>query len=205
MNGTPREIRDITISVLALGFGFSFLFFADGNPGALLSSGFLPAFVATTILVAISVVPHEMGHRVTARAIQAYSEFRLWAPGAVFAALTPVLGFVFAATGGVELHTRKGERYGRFDHTLDVKQTGLIAAVGPLMNLMLAVIFSFLADIQHLALQGQNLLVLSVHVNGFIAASNLVPFHPFDGYKIMRWDTRLWILLALLSGLVFLL
>lgn len=198
-----RELRDITVSTLALGFAFAVLFFGDSSPGFLLTGEFLPAFAAATVLTAVSFVPHEMSHLVSARATKSHAEYRMWNPGVVIAVLSSFLGVVFAAPGGIQMHTLKGERYGHWELNLTVKDIGLVAVLGPLMNIMLAVIFAFLAGVFVLTFQGQNLLVLGSRLNAYIAVFNMIPFYPMDGYKVLRWDSRLWLFVLLLSVLLF--
>ncbi|MFB6265560.1 MAG: metalloprotease [Candidatus Nanohaloarchaea archaeon] len=200
-----RELKDIAVSTLGLGFAFAVLFFGNSRPGFLLQSGFLPAFAVATALAAVSFVPHEAIHRVTARALNAYAEYRMWSPGVVLAVLSSFLGVVFAAPGGVELHTKKGERYGHWVTNLDMEQIGTIALVGPLMNIVVAVIFAFLAGSFSLSFQGSDLLVLGSRLNAFLAVFNLLPFHPMDGYKVLRWSTPVWLVVMVLSVLLFLL
>ncbi|MDY6768939.1 MAG: metalloprotease [Candidatus Nanohaloarchaea archaeon] len=201
MNG--EEVRDLAISTAALGAAVAVLFFGDSRPGFLLDPAFLPAVAAATGLAAVSFIPHAMSHRVSARAIKSYAEYRMWTPGVIIAVLSSFLGVVFAAPGGIEMHTRKGERYGHWEPELTVKQVGLVAVLGPLMNVMLGVIFAFLGDVSAVTFQGKNLLVLGTHMNAFLAAFTLLPFYPLDGYKVMRWSTPLWLFVLVLSGLLF--
>lgn len=203
MSLSQREVRDLVISTVGLGLAFTILFFGDSRPDFLLTREFLPAFAAATALAAVSFIPHEISHRVSARATKCYAEYRMWTPGVIIAVLSSFLGVVFAAPGGVEMHTRRAERYGHWESKLTVKDVGLVAALGPLMNIMIAVIFAFLADAFTITLQGHNLLVLGIHLNAFLAVFNMLPFHPLDGYKVLRWNTPLWLFILLLSGLLF--
>lgn len=201
-----EEIRDIGISTAALGLAFTVLFFGNGDPGFIISSDFVPALVAATALAAVSFLPHVFSHRVSSRAIKAHGEYRMWKPGILIAVLSPFVGpFVFAATGGMEMFTRKGERYGHWEPHLDVDQVGLVTVLGPLMSVMIAVIFAFMSDAFTVAVQGQNLLSLGVRMNAFIAISSMLPFYPLDGYKILRWETPIWIFVMVLALLLFLL
>jgi Zn-dependent protease len=198
-----RELKDLGISTLGLGFAFAILFFGDSNPRFLLQPEFLPALAVATGLAAASFAPHEAIHRVTARALNAYAEYRIWNPGVVLAVLSSFLGVVFAAPGGVEMHTKRGERYGYWAPTLNINQIGVIAVVGPLINMMIAVILAFLAGGYTVAFQGTNLLVVGSHLNAFLAVFNLLPFYPMDGYKVLRWNTLIWAVVIILSVLLF--
>lgn len=201
-----EEIRDMAISIVALGLAFAVLFFGDGEPGFLATPEVLPALVAATALAAVSFLPHVFSHRVSSRAIKAYGEYSMWKPGIVITVLSPFVGpFVFAATGGMEMFTKKGERYGHWEPHLDIEQIGLVAVLGPLMNVMMAVIFAFLAGAFTVTVQGQNLFFLGTQMNAFLAVSTMLPFYPLDGYKILRWETPIWIFVMVLSLLLFLL
>ncbi len=205
MNIGRDEFRDIVISTLGLGVAFTIMLFgAPDRLGFLFSPEFVPAFIATTVLVAVSFAPHEMAHRVTARAIEAYAEYEMWTPGVILAVLTSFLGVAVAAVGGVVLSYNPSDRYGRWSG-FNPKQHGIIAVVGPLINLSLAVIFAFAANVFDPTLQGHNLLVLGARINSFLAVFNLLPFYPLDGYRVLRWDEVLWIGTMVLALLTFLL
>lgn len=198
-----EEARDLVLSTLGLGLAFTVMFFGEGDPAFLLSPAVIPAFLVVTGIVALSFIPHEMSHRVTARATKCYAEYQMWTPGVIIAILSSFLGVVIAAPGGIELYTWKGERYGHWEPELTVKDVGLVGVLGPLMNVMIAVIFAFLAEAFTITMQGQNILLMGTELNAFLAIFSLLPFHPMDGYKVMRWNTPLWLMVLLLSGLLF--
>lgn len=207
MNPIGREeLRDLAVSTAALGAAFAILFMGGRDPlGFVLSPAFLPAWIVATVLAALSFLPHEMAHRVTARAFRAYAEFRMWLPGTIIAVLSAFLGAVVAAPGGIELYTKRGERYGTYEHEITVKDSGLIALVGPLMNLSLAVIFSFAALSFTVSYGGANVLVLGARLNSYLAIFNMLPFYPMDGYKVLRWNAAAWAGTIVLGLLTFLL
>lgn len=205
---SEEEIKDLAISTIGLGLAFSLLYFGGAAPqDFVLSLQFIPALVVATALVAISFIPHEMGHRVTARSMDAYAEYEMWKPGVALAVLSSFLGAVAAAPGGVKMYTRSSERYGLSVPQLNLKMIGYVAIVGPLMNISLAVIFSFLATSIPTSpqLYGVDLLFLGARINGFLAVFNLMPFHPLDGYKIIRWNTTIWAVTLAMALLTFIL
>lgn len=202
---TEDEIRDLSLSTVGLGVAFTLLFFGGENLDEFLFSWrVIPAFLASTLLVAISFIPHEMAHRVTARSMNAYAEYVMWTPGVMLAVLSSFLGVVFAAPGGVRMYTRSGERYGLTVPDLELKMIGYVAIVGPLINISLAVLFAFMSvPITSLELYGVNLLVLGSRVNGYLAIFNLLPFYPMDGYKVLRWNSPVWIASMVMGILTF--
>ena len=60
---------------------------------------------------------------------------------------------------------------------------------GPVMNFVLALIFLFAAGacpgLAGLALTG-------AYVNAFLGAFNMIPMDPFDGAKVLRWNSGVW-------------
>lgn len=200
-----QEFRDLVVSMVALGVAFAVMFFgAPDRIAFLLSPAFIPAAAVATVIVAVSFVPHEMAHRVTARAIDAYAEYEMWTPGVVLAVVSSLLGVVIAAPGGVVLSYMPSERYGQWSGFVP-KQHGIIAVVGPLMNLSLAVIFAFAANFGGPLFMGQNVFALGALVNSYLAVFNLLPFYPLDGYRILRWNESTWIGAMVLALLTFLL
>lgn len=200
---SEEEMKDLLMVTGAFGLSFAILFFGGSNRFRfLLSPELVPAFIASAALVGMSFMPHAIMHRATARAVEAYAEFKRWTPGLILSVLTSFLGFVFAAPGGVEEFTRTGERYGRHEAELAPRHIGIIAAVGPLMNIALASIFAFTAEFVSLPLLGKNLLVVGAQMNSWMAVSMLVPVFPLDGYKVLRWSPYVWgfgVMLAVLS------
>ncbi len=200
-----EEVRDITISTVAIGVGTALLIFGDGSPSFLLSATVIPAVAVSTVIAGIAFLAHVVSHQVSARALKSYAEYRQWTPGTVITVLSPFIGILAAVPGGIEMHTVKGERYGHYEPKLTVKQVGLVAAIGPLVNIMLGVIFAYVADVATLPFLGENLFHVGAMVNAFIATFTLIPFYPLDGYKLMRWHTPFWAFTLALAGLLFLL
>lgn len=198
---TRDEIEGIAISAAALTAGFTVLYFwtAGGGVGPIIAGS-----VVTGVLVAVSFIPHVMAHRLTARSMDAYAEYELWLPGAAVAVLTGFLGFVFAATGGIKTYTRTGERYGLMVPELDVKMIGYMALAGPLINISLSVLFAFAATTATVpTVADVNVLELGSRINSFIALATLVPVYPMDGYKVLRFSTRMWLLTIGMAVLSF--
>lgn len=201
-----KEIEDLAISTLGLGVAFAIWRFAPFGDVAsfLLSPEVIPAVIVSCILVGISFIPHEMAHRVTARSMNTYAEYKVWMPGVVLAVVSSLFGFVFAAPGGTQMYDRAGERYGLSVPELTIQMIGYVSIVGPLINISLAVLFSFLSmSVTGVELYGHDLFLFGARINSFLALANLLPFYPIDGYKILRWNSGAWILTVLLALLTF--
>ena len=185
--GTPmrsKELRDLVISALLLALAF----------GIALSGGFRAFFEPRTLVivslmsivgVSLGFVLHEMGHRFVARRFGCFAEYTMWPIGLIIALACSLFGFVFAAPGAVMIHPGIDSSGGRL--ALTKEKTGLISIAGPVMNICLAVVFIILN-----AAYPTLLFSLGAQINTWLAIFNLIPFGPFDGAKILRWDKRAW-------------
>lgn len=201
---TDAEVKDLTLSTLGLGLAFAIVFFGGPDRVTFLTDpAILPAFIVSSLLVGVSFIPHEMSHRAAARVIEAYAEYEMWRPGVLLAIATSLFGVVFAAPGGIKMYIVEGERYGRWHPELSPHHIGLVAAVGPLMNVSMAMVFFFLANAFNTALLGMNVFVAGAGINAYLALFNLIPIHPMDGYKVLRWNIPFYGFMTALAVLTF--
>jgi Zn-dependent protease len=111
-----------------------------------------------------------------------YAEYRMWPEGLILALITAYFGFVFAAPGAVYIH---GQHITR-------EENGKISLAGPVVNLILAILFLGVAY----AFSSVDLLkylgFLGFTVNSFLALFNLIPFSVLDGAKVIRWNPIIW-------------
>lgn len=201
---TDEEVKDLILSTLGLGLAFAIVFFGGPDRVAFVTDpAILPAFIVSSILVGVSFVPHEMSHRAAARVVEAYAEYELWRPGVLLAIATSLFGVVFAAAGGIKMYTLEGERYGRWHPELSPHHIGLVAAVGPLMNVSMAMAFFFLSSGFNVSLLGVNVFGVGAGINAYLALFSMVPVHPMDGYKVLRWNIPFYFFMAALAVLTF--
>lgn len=201
---SEQEIRDMFLASAGVGLAFAIMFFAEGDPVAFLTSPrVVPGFVAAAALTAASLIPRVMAQRSTARVFEAYAEFQLWRPGVVIAVLTSFLGWAVAIPGGIRMYQVPGERYGRHELHLTPKDIGRVGLVGPWLNIALAVIFASFATAATLPLYGADLLTVGSKLNAVLALAAMVPVHPMDGYKVLRYNEVLWFLTVGLAALSF--
>ena len=123
--------------------------------------------------VGLGFLIHEMGHKFVAQKYGCFAEFRANMRMLVLAVMMSFLGFVFVAPGAVYIH-------GNLDH----KKNGKIAAAGPLMNIILAVIFLIIM----LFFSKGIIVQYGFMINSWLALFNMIPFMMFDGLKILRWN-----------------
>lgn len=159
------ELFDLVLSWLAVSLAF-----------ALVLVGFswqlLSAFGLTLLLVGIAFLFHEMGHKVVAQHYGYFAEYRAFHEMLLVALAMSLFGFVFAAPGAVMILGNVSKiHYGK------------IAAAGPLVNFVFALLFLVLSFFSSWQLFSYGFLM-----NSWIGLFNLIPVWEFDGRKIYAWN-----------------
>lgn len=179
------ELRDILKAWIAVSIAF----------GIILStsvSDFYSKFVIASLTVGIGFLFHELGHKIVAQRYGCFAEFRSFDKMLLLAVVMSFFGFVFAAPGAVMISGR-----------VSSSRNGKISAAGPLVNIILALIFL-----------GLSLLVLpklfkevsfyGFVINSWLALFNMIPFGMFDGSKILKWNKLVYGLIVGASVLLML-
>jgi Zn-dependent protease len=175
------ELRDLAVAWIVLGIAFTVVMNfrsvqALARGGAVDVAGLAGTFALTLATVGLGFLCHELGHKVVAVRFGQVAEFRADYNMLVFALLGSLLGFVFAAPGAVHHRGR-----------LSLREQGLIALAGPLVNVGLALGFALLLAV------GGGLPLLYVaafgfFINVFLASFNMIPFGPLDGRTVLDWS-----------------
>ena len=122
---------------------------------------------------------HELAHKWMAQQYGCWAEYRGNRNGLYFALMMSVFGFLLAAPGAVMV-------YGSITN----RQNGIIAAVGPLTNIAIAIvafpfyIFTANIDIWIVGELARFLIIINLILAGF----NMIPVQPLDGSKIIVWN-----------------
>lgn len=165
-----EELKDLLISALVITFIFAY-------PPA--GGTWLVVFLIYFLFIGLGFAVHEMAHKLMAQKLGAWSEFRMWKEGLMFALVMRILGGpVFIAPGA----TMWAKPFAsKDDH-------GKVSVAGPITNIAMALAFAVLGLFVPL-------MSIGTVINLQLAMFNLLPFPPLDGYKVMNWKPALWVLL----------
>ena len=130
-----REVREIMISVIVLSLAFMVMFCRSGSVKNyfeyyLGNIWVIGMFLIMFVLVMLSFVLHEMGHKFVAQDMGYWSEYRMYPMGLFLSLVMSMFGFLIAAPGAVYISGRN----------ISGKDNGKISIAGPLVNMVLAVI-----------------------------------------------------------------
>lgn len=197
---TREEIRDMAIAVAALT-----LFYAlsiTRPMGWSLDS--LMLFIPISFVgVGIGFILHEMGHKIVAQRFGFFSEFRRWDYGLILGLLSIPLGFMIFAPGAVY--------FGSYGRMVTDEENGKISIAGPLVNIVLALVFLALTLTlrPYLSLENAGMMyillltmVLAFNINSFLALFNMLPIPPLDGSKVIRWNVPIYVVVLAVAGLL---
>ncbi|HEX3002133.1 MAG TPA: site-2 protease family protein [Methanoregula sp.] len=196
-----REEADLFIAWIAIAVSFTII---NITPYGLMGS-FNPISPVTALIyfgislltVGIGFIFHEMAHKFVAIRFGYWAEFvkdnTMLLVAVIMAALA---GFVFAAPGATVIYSRDGR-------PLTKREDGIISAAGPVVNLLLCIVFAalfFLAG-GKAGLAAGNLLAMlgiaGVQINAMIAAFNLLPISILDGRKVFAWNIAVFFVLII--------
>ncbi len=195
---SSREVLALATAWVVLGLSFSIGFFA-------MTATFATLFLLTLVIVGTGFLGHELAHKFAAQRYGYWAEFKLWTQGVLLALLFALVSkfsfggtFVFAAPGAVYIASRSGY----FGEALDRRTSGIVSAMGPIINLFAALAF-ILAMVGTIA-AGINVtgilrwfLIQGVSINLWLGAFNMLPLFILDGQKVYSWDRWIWAALTI--------
>ncbi len=180
--GTPteaaqrNELFELAKAWIGTALAFAVLF-SDGNIG---HPQFGTILLIAALTAGLGVILHELAHRAVARAFGATAHFVANNGMLILSIIIAFAGFLIAAPGAV-WHSGYLTR----------RQVGLIAAAGPVVNMVLALLFIggllLMRDavVSNVVLFG---LTMGYFVNAILGAFNMLPFGPLDGAKVLNWN-----------------
>jgi len=201
---TRREEADLFIAWLAISLSFAIIKIAPyGITGPLRQVSLVDALVffgIALLTVGIGFILHEMAHKFTAIRYGYWAEFRKDNSMLLVAVvLASLVGFVFAAPGATVIYSNTADGRG-----LTREQNGIISAAGPVINLLLCILFAALFFLSGglTSLNGNILASIGlagIQINAMIAAFNMLPLSILDGNKVFSWNIPVFFVLILAS------
>lgn len=188
---SPTELTHIAIAFLVLTADLVIILSGRGLlEGGTLAGLFAPLplyYVLLAVGAALTgFIAHEMAHKLVARRLGFWAEFRMWPTGLLFSLITSAAGFLFAAPGATVVNGMDPR---------NVRGWGETAVAGPVSNLLFAAGFygASLATFRLGPATSVSLLFLAM-INTLFATFNLLPVGPLDGAKVFRWGASSWAL-----------
>jgi Zn-dependent protease len=197
-----QEFFELIFSAVILAVAFG-IFLSGGAKSFSDPSMLIEISLISLLAVSLGFVFHEMGHRFIARKYGYIAIYSMWIPGLLLAVVTSFFSWIFAAPGAVMIRSREKSSEDPEEY---VKHLGKISVSGPIVNICLALIFLLLSYLYIAADRfGAStptlsiILVVGAHINSILAAFNLIPFGPFDGRKIFKWNKGAWFCTAAIA------
>ncbi len=168
MKFSSIEIKEIVKAWLAVSLIFGIAFVG-------ISPLLFAAIPIALITAGIGFLLHELAHKYVAQRYNCWAEFRANNSALLLGVLISFTGFVLVAPGGVYIHGATAKQHGR------------IAFAGPMTNVLLAIIFYLLAGLVAAPLLTE-VMKYGFRINALLGVFNMIPFPPFDGYSVWRWN-----------------
>ena len=193
---SKTETKDLSIAIILITLLFAYLY-SNGTFGMMIY--LIPISLVT---IGLSFILHELGHKYVAQKYGFFAEFRKWNTGLLIAIITGLFGFIFLAPGAVYI--------GSYTGIITDEENGKISIAGPIVNIILAVIFLLIEiSLKPFFLLSSPLstylmitAMIGFHINSFLALFNLLPIPMLDGSKVMKWNLPLWIVSIVVAGLL---
>ncbi len=189
-----EEAKQILICVIAISLAFTIVYAGLGSAFKY-PKPFLFFTALSVVTVGSGFILHEMAHKIVAIYYGAYARFQMWIQGLMLMFITSFFGFLFAAPGAVYIYSPR----------ITKKENGLISIVGPVVNIVIALIFLALESIKPVRFFfpffGEPLHVwdFGAKINIILALFNMLPMFPLDGSKVFVWNKLIWIGFIILS------
>lgn len=173
-----NEVIDLFKAWSAIAIAFTILYINSVG-----FSSLIPLFMVMLFTVGIGFLLHELSHKFLAIKYNCYTEFRADNKMLIFMIITSFLGIVIAAPGGVYI-----------SGLIDKKKNGLISLSGPVMNMILAILFLLATNYT-----GIELLRYGFIINSWLGLFNMLPFFGLDGLKVFRWNKLVYFIFLIIG------
>lgn len=189
---STEEIRSLLITILVIGFIFSFKEWGVDQFDLLYG---LKNFVNVSLIVGLAFLVHEVVQKYVSLRIGLMAEYKAWTFGLILGLILIFLSrgdLIFLAPGGILIHHLAGARLGRFRYGLNHITMGWIAVTGPLANIVLAIFFKLMLLFPFF---NPVLIQKAIFINVWLAVFSMLPIPPLDGSKMFFASRFLYVML----------
>lgn len=182
ITSSPKEVKHIAIAAaLVIGIGFSIGLYGNYLGG--FTTPWTWAIMAVfAVLMTVSFLAHEIGHKIMAQKAGMWAEFRLTTWGAVLTFVSIFLPFRMIAPGAMMISGSPTS-----------KEMIKISVIGVAINMLFSAA-TFAAALALAPSAFAAMLFFAAYINAFMAIFNLIPFGVLDGYKLFLLNKKMWAL-----------
>ena len=180
------EIQDLTKAWIAISVAFAILYSGGIASQNFIIMDFFELLLIAGVTVGLGFLLHEIGHKFMAQKYGVWAEFRANTTMLGLAIIMSFFGFIFLAPGAVMMKGHVGN-----------SRLGRVAMMGPLINIILALIFGIFFIIFM-----KEFLFYGFMINAWLALFNMLPFGMFDGYKIIKWNKAVYGIMLFVSAVL---
>ncbi len=184
MKFSKREILDLIKAWFVISLAFAVLY-QDS-----MRLGYLSLFIVCLFTVGLGFLLHELAHKSVAERYGFFAEFVSFDFMLFIALIGSLFGFIFAAPGAVFIHGN-----------ISKKKNGIISVAGPIMNIILAIIFFVMLKINLF----NDFSDIGFRINSYLALFNMLPIFMLDGQKVWSWNKGIFFVIIGISVILMLL
>ncbi len=176
-----NEIKGFIITALILAFCLSFKQWGPSQQPDILygTRNLINMFLIVSLALLVKII----AQKIYALHIGFNVEYSMWLYGLLLCLMLVFASrgnLFFIATGSIIIHFMPGHRLGYFRYGLNYFAMGVVALMGPLANIVLALILRILQPFV-----ASNLVHSAILVNIYFAIFSMLPIPPLDGSKIL--------------------
>lgn len=195
---SKEEIKNLIIVILVISFIISFKEWGPDEQTFDVWIGLKNLFISI-LIVGLSVIVGQVGHKVAALDAGHIAEFRIWIYGLILGVILVLItkGNVwFIAPGGIVLYHMTRHRLGYFRYGINMKVLGVVNLMGPMTNILIgAFVKSVGLYIPFIPLNAA--LIDKIFVFNIVyAAYSLLPIPPLPGSNIFFWSRGWYVFIA---------
>ena len=173
---SAKEVKHLVIGTsIVIGVGLSMLFWK--------SRVSLSSLIGSALVFTMTFILHEIAHKIAAQRYGLWAEFRLTLFGALITLFSIVSPIKVVCPGVVHMVG-----------VANKEVIGKISLSGPVVNLVLSVIFLPLNYYVKTSFTWAGAVL-----NPWVALVNLIPIGMFDGEKVFWWNKKVWALCFIAS------